>query len=72
MEMTKQPSTFADMVDRLRYKSEEELKRLYTLFFSKELKEEWKDISQKGDFKDATEEDIIKAIQKKRYNRKDV
>ena len=72
MEMTKQPSTVGDPVDKLRYKSEEELKRLYALFFSNELKEEWKEITQKNKLEKASEEDIIKVIQKKRYNRKDV
>jgi len=62
-----QPSTFAEMVDKLRYKSEAELKMLYLQFFSDELTQEWKDITKDADFKKATEEDIIKAIQKSRY-----
>lgn len=69
MEITPQPSTFADMVDRLRFKSEAELKMLYSKFFSEELIEEWKDITKDADFKDASDEDIIKAIQKNRYNK---
>ncbi len=68
MEITQQPSTFADMVDKLRFKSEAELKKLYLQFFSKELKDEWKDLVKDADFKSASEEDIINAIQKKRYN----
>jgi hypothetical protein len=39
------PSLFAQMVDRLRNKSEAELKLLYVRFFQKELKEEWKIIT---------------------------
>jgi neutral trehalase len=62
-----QPSFFAQMVDQLRNKSEAELKLLYTRFFQKELKEEWKSITKKADFKKASESDIIKAIQKSRY-----
>ena len=62
-----QPSTFAQMVDELRTKSEEELKLLYLRFFSHGLANEWNSITSCADFKDATEEDIIKAIQKNRY-----
>jgi beta-lactamase class A len=67
MEITQQPSTFADMIDRLRFKSEAELKQLYLQFFSKELKDEWKDLVKDADFKSASEQDIINAIQKNRY-----
>jgi hypothetical protein len=63
-----QPSIFAQMVDVLRNKSEEELKLLYIRFFATDLKEEWKAITAPADFKDAGEEDIIKAIQQNRYN----
>ena len=62
-----QPSMFAQMVDGLRNKSEEELKLLYLRFFASELSDEWKTITSSADFKDATEESIIKAIQKNRY-----
>lgn len=58
-------STFAQIVDKLRNKSEEELTLLNMKFFSKELKDEWETITGETDFKTATEEDIIKAIQKK-------
>ncbi|GAA4320480.1 hypothetical protein GCM10023143_34690 [Compostibacter hankyongensis] len=60
------------MVDKLRYKSEAELKMLYQRFFSDELKEEWRVLTDETDFRDAKEEDIIKAIQKNRYDLKDV
>jgi Na+-translocating ferredoxin:NAD+ oxidoreductase RnfC subunit len=63
-----QSSTFAQMVDQLRTKSEAELKMLYIQFFKNDLNEEWTTITQSSDFKNATEEDIIKAIQKKRYS----
>lgn len=63
-----QPSTFAQMVDQLRTKSEAELKMLYLQFFNNDLKEEWKNITQSSNFKNASEEDIIKAIQKNRYS----
>ncbi len=63
-----QPSTFAQMVDQLRTKSEAELKLLYLQFFKNDLNEEWKSITQSADFKNVSEEDIVKAIQKNRYN----
>ena len=65
MEPTHQqwPSAFAQMVDKLQNKSEEEIKMLYIKFFENELKEEWQTITKKSDFKNATDEDIIKAIQ---------
>lgn len=63
------PSTFAQMVDKLRNKSEEELKMLYIKFFANELSDEWKSITQDADFKNANEEEIIKAIQKNRYKK---
>ena len=61
------PSTFAQMVDKLRDKSEEELKILYIKFFSNELINEWKNITADADFKNAGEDEIVKAIQKNRY-----
>ena len=61
------PSLFAQIVDELRNKSEAELKMLYVRFFQKELKEEWKTITQNINFKNSSEEDIVKAIQQNRY-----
>lgn len=69
---SQQPSAFAQLVDLLRTKSEEELKLLYLKLFSDGLNEEWKKITSEADFKNATEEDIIKAIQKNRYRQKHV
>jgi hypothetical protein len=63
-----QTSTFAQMVDQLRNKSEAELKMLYLQFFSNDLNEEWKTLTKKANFKKASENDIIKAIQKNRYS----
>lgn len=62
-----QASTFAQMVDQLRTKSEAELKMLYLQFFKNDLSEEWKNITESTNFKNVSEEDIIKAIQKNRY-----
>jgi hypothetical protein len=62
-----QPSTFAQMVDQLRTKSEAELKMLYLQFFKNDLSEEWKNITESANFKNVSEEDIIKAIQRNRY-----
>lgn len=60
-------STFAKMVDKLRSKSEDELKMLYIKLFSSELIDEWKNITGDIDFNNTNEEEIIKAIQKNRY-----
>lgn len=67
MEMIQQPSLFAQMVDKLRNKSNEELKILYLKFFASDLKEEWQSITTTADFGNATEKDIVKAIRKNRY-----
>ena len=64
------PSAFAQMVDRLRNKSEAELKMLYLKFFANDLKDEWQGITKEADFRNATEEDIIKPIQQNRYGKK--
>jgi hypothetical protein len=62
-----QPSTFAQMVDQLRTKSEAELKMLYLQFFKNDLNREWTQITESANFKNVTEDDIVKAIQKNRY-----
>ena len=59
-------------MDKHKDKSEEELKLLYIKLFSKELAEEWSSVTETSNFKNVSEEDIIKAIMKKRYNNKDV
>jgi hypothetical protein len=61
------PSAFAQMVDKLRNKSDEELKLLYLKFFSDDLIDEWKKITADANFGNADEEEIIKVIQKNRY-----
>lgn len=63
-----QPSFFAQIVDQLRDMSEAELKQLYMRFFQKKLKDEWKAITKNANLKKASENDIIKAIQKGRYH----
>jgi hypothetical protein len=62
-----QTSVFAQMVDKLRNKSEAELKMLYLRFFQKEIRDEWKSITKDASFEMTSENDIIKAIQKSRY-----
>jgi len=62
-----QPSVFAQMVDKLRNKSEAELKMLYLRFFKNDLKNEWKTTVKDSNLKKVSEGDIIKAIQKNRY-----
>jgi hypothetical protein len=64
-------STFAKIVDRLRNKNEEELKLLYIKFFRDDLAKKWEDLTSEMNFGDATDEDIVNAIQKKRHSRKD-
>ncbi len=66
------PSAFAQIVDKLRNKSDEELKMLYLKFFANELNKEWEKITEEANFGGSTEDDIVKAIQKKRYNYQDV
>ena len=60
-------STFAKMVDKLRNKSEEELKMLYNKFFSNELIDEWKNITHNADFNGSNDDEITKSVQKNRY-----
>jgi hypothetical protein len=67
MDSVQQPSVFAQIVDKLRTKSEAELKMIYLQLSANDLTEEWKNIMEEADFRNATEEDIIKAIQKNRY-----
>ena len=67
MDSLQQPSVFAQVIDKLRTKSEAELKMIYLQLSANDLAEEWKSITAEADFKNATEEDIIKAIQKNRY-----
>lgn len=64
---TSQPSVFAQMVDGLRNKSEEELKLLYLRFFASDLANEWKAITSDTNLENVSEEDIIRAIRKNRY-----
>lgn len=61
-------SLFAQMIDKLRGKSEEELKMLYLKLFADELIDEWKAMMDKTDFSKATDEEIIQAIIKNRYS----
>lgn len=42
-------ATYLEIVERLQNKSEEELKLLYVKFFSGELIEEWKEITNEAD-----------------------
>ncbi|MEO9211377.1 MAG: hypothetical protein ABI208_09780 [Ginsengibacter sp.] len=69
MEITEHPyiSTFAQIVDKLRNKNEEELKLLYVKFFSNELISEWENFTMDADFTNVSEEDFIKTIQKNGY-----
>ncbi len=65
--MVQQTSTFAEMVDKLRFKSEEELKHLYLIFFQEELESEWKNITKDVDMEGVSEEMIISTIMANRY-----
>lgn len=65
--MVQQTSTFAEMVDKLRFKSEEELKQLYLIFFQEELENEWKTITKDVDMEGVSEEVIVATIMANRY-----
>lgn len=67
LERQSSPSVFAQIVDGLRGKSEEELKLLYIQLFSSDLEKEWKEITAEADFRNVSDEDIVEAIQKNRY-----
>ncbi len=66
------PSTFALLVDKLRDKSEEDLKLLYISLFSKEIADEWSAITENSNFENVSEEDIVEIIMKNRYSKKNV
>ncbi len=62
-----QPSTFARIVDKLRFMDEAELKLAYMKLFKKEIEEEWTRITSDANFGDTTDEEIVAAIQRKHY-----
>ena len=65
--INQQPSTFARIVDKLRFMDEAELKLAYMKLFKKEIEEEWARITSDADFGDTTDDEIVAAIQRKRY-----
>ncbi len=68
---TEQISTFAQIVDKLRNKSEDDLKSLYIKFFRDEIVKNWENLTSEMNFGDATDEDIVESMQKKRYSKSD-
>jgi len=62
-----QTSTFARLVDRLRFKSEDELKLLYLELFGNEIGDAWEKATQGGNLEKVTDDEVVKAVQKKRY-----
>lgn len=69
MELTQEPvSAFAQMVDKLRTKTDAELKMLYMQFFKDDFIAEWQKITSEADFSEVTDEEIVAAIKSKRYN----
>ena len=66
------PSAFAQIVDRLKNKSEDEIKLLSMKLFVIVLSDEWASITASADFGNASEEDIINVILKNRYSKKNV
>jgi len=60
-------STFARIVDKLRVMDEDELEHAYLKLFQQGLEDEWEEITGELNFGDATDEDIVTAIQKNRY-----
>jgi len=67
MEVQQQASTFALIIDKLRLMEEGELKNAYVKLFQEDLEKEWENITKDLDFGNAGDEDIIRAVQKKRY-----
>jgi hypothetical protein len=46
-----QPPLFAQMVEKMRNKSDAELKMLYLHFFQNDIRDEWKKIAKDANFK---------------------
>jgi hypothetical protein len=70
MTTTQQPvSTFAMIVDKLRTMDEAQLKLEYIRLLERDLTKEWENITSEASFGDASDEDIVAAIQKKRYGK---
>jgi len=68
MELAQEPvSAFAQMVDKLRTKSDAELKLLYMQFFKDDFINEWEKVAGEADFSHVTDDEIIKTIEDKRY-----
>ncbi len=68
MELTQDPaSAFTQIVEKLRTKTDAELKLLYMQFFKDDFIEEWKKITEEADFSSVTDEEIMAAIKNKRY-----
>jgi hypothetical protein len=68
MDLAQEPaSAFAQMVDKLRTKTDAELKLLYMQFFKDDFIKDWEKITNEADFSHVTDEEIIKAIEDKRY-----
>lgn len=69
MELTQEPvSAFAQIVDKLRTKTDTELKMLYMQFIKVDFIAEWQKIASEADFSQVTDEEIVAAIESKRYN----
>ena len=62
------PSAFAQMVDKLRTKTDAELKLIYMQFFKDDFVKEWEKITGEADFSHVSDEEILKVIEGKRYN----
>lgn len=66
------PSAFAQLIDKLKDRSELELKLLYNRLQKDELIGEWKAITSESNFDSCSDEDIVKAIQANRYKQENV
>lgn len=64
-EIREDVSTFARMVDKLRLMNEAELKLAYIRLFKNEIETDWKVLCEQMNFGDATDEEIIAAMQRK-------
>jgi hypothetical protein len=63
-------STFALIVDKLRGMDEAELKLVYMKLFKDDIIRDWAELTSQMNFGDTTDEDILKAVQEKRYGTK--
>jgi hypothetical protein len=58
------------IVEKLKGKSEEELKLLYIRLFADEIEKEWEEVTSGTPINSVSDEDIVEAVMKGRYGSK--